>query len=128
MRIRMLMLVALQILTASPLLAVSYPPAGQEPTYLNEEDVMAVGAKVDMFHSGTQDVRNAIKIGDVLVVYKEYPPDRGAFSKQTGKVKVLGTIGDYYFEGYVIEGFVQPGSLALKGTTACIIVTRLKQK
>lgn len=123
-----LLLLSLAIFLASPLYAVSYPPSVQEPTYLKEEEVMTVGAKVYLFHSGTQDVHATINIGDVLTVYHEYPPDLWTATKQTGKVKVISTIGNYYFEGYVIEGGVQPGSLALKGTTACIITTRLKQK
>jgi hypothetical protein len=123
-----LILLIISFSLASPLHAVSYPPSVQEPSYLKEEDVMTTGAKVHMFHSGTPDVRNSIKIGDVLVVYHEYPPDLWTATKQTGKVKVITSIGDYYFEGYVIEGFVQPGSLAFKGTVACIITTRLQQK
>ncbi|WP_224981970.1 hypothetical protein [Geomonas agri] len=122
------LLLTLSVFLASPLFAVSYPPSVQEPVYLKEDDVMTTGTKVHMFHSGTQDVRNASKTGDILTIYREYPPDLGVVTKQTGKIKVIGTIGDYYFEGHVIEGFAQPGSLAMKGTTACIITTRLKQK
>jgi len=128
MRKSLLLLMAVPLLLASPLHAVSYPPSVQEPTYLKETDVLTAGDKVHMFHSGTQDVRNTIKIGDVLTVFHEYPPDLWTVTKQTGKVKVIGTIGDYYFEGEVVEGFVQPGSLALKGSVACIITTRLKAK
>jgi hypothetical protein len=128
MRKSLLLMLAVPVFLSSPLYAVSYPPSVQEPTYLKEEDVMTVGARVHMFHSGTQDVRNAIKINDVLNVYHEYPPDLWSVTKQTGQVKVLNTIGGYYFEGEVVSGFVQPGSLALKGDVACIITTRLKQK
>lgn len=123
-----LSLILLTVLLASPLHAVSYPPTVQEPVYLKEKDVMTSGVKVHMFHSGTPDVMNAIKINDILTVYHEYPPDLWTVSKQTGKVKVLSTLGPYYFEGEVVEGFVQPGSLALKGNVACIITTRLKEK
>ncbi|MCM0084242.1 hypothetical protein L4X63_21905 [Geomonas sp. Red32] len=123
-----LILLTIPLLVASPLHAVSYPPSVQEPTYLKEEDVMTRGFKVHMFHSGTPDVTSAVKINDVLVVYREYPPDLWTVSKQTGKVKVISILGPYYFEGEVVEGFVQPGSLALKGNVACIITTRLKEK
>ncbi|MBU5613810.1 hypothetical protein [Geomonas azotofigens] len=125
---KLLLLLTLPVFLASPLYAVSYPPSVQEPVYLKEDEVMSAGAKVHMFHSGTHDVHNAIKVGDILTVYHEYPPDLWTVGKQTGKVKVIGTIGDYYFEGHVIEGFAKPGSLAVKGSTACIITTRLKQK
>jgi hypothetical protein len=124
----LLLLLVIPLFLTSPVHAVSYPPSGQEPSYLKEEEVLTAGAIVHMFHSGTPDVRTAIKINDVLTVYRDYPPDLGVVTKQTGKVKVINTLGDYYFAGEVIEGFVQPGSLALKGTVACIITTHLKQK
>jgi hypothetical protein len=124
----LLLLLALPLLYSSPLHAVSYPPSVQEPTYLKETEVIQVGGMVHLFHSGTKDVTASIRIGDVLTVYHEYPPDIWTVTKQTGKVKVISTIGDYYFEGKVVEGYVQPGSLAMKGGVACIITTRLKPK
>jgi len=125
--IRFLVL-AMPLLLATPVLAVSYPPSVEEPTYLKDQEVMRVGAKVHLFHSGTADVRSAIKVGDLLTVNREYPPDISGLSTASGKVKVIGTLGDYYFEGEVVEGFVEPGYLALKGTTACLITTRFKPK
>ena len=116
------------LLLTTPLLAVSYPPSGEEPSYLKDQEVMRVGAKVHMFHSGTEDVKNAIKLGDVLIVYREYPPDISGMAKESGKVKVIGTLGDYYFEGEVIEGAVEPGYQAMKGTVACLVTTRFKEK
>jgi len=89
---------------------------------------MRTGARVHLFHSGTQDVRSSIKAGDLLTAYREYPPDISGLATASGKVKVIGTLGDYYFEGEVVEGFVEPGYLALKGTTACLITTRFKAK
>jgi len=119
---------AVPFFMAAPLHAVSYPLSAKEPTYLTDEEYLKVGAKVHMFHSGTEDVRNAIKINDVLTVYRQYPPDISGISKESGKVRVVATLGDYYFEGEVIEGYVVPGYLALKGTVACLITTRFKPK
>ena len=113
----------------APLLhAVSYPPPGPEPTYPIEEDVMSIGVKVHLFHSGTEDVKRAIKINDVLTVYRQYPPEISASTKESGKVRVVATMGDYYLVGEVIEGYAEPGYLAMKGTVACLITTRLKLK
>ena len=123
-----LVFLAMTLFLAAPLHAVSYPPSAEEPTYLKDQEYMKAGAKVHLFHSGTQDVRSAIKVGDVLNVYREYPPDISGLATASGKVKVIGTLGDYYFEGEVIEGYVEPGYLALKGTTACLITTRFKPK
>ncbi len=115
-------------LLAAPLHAVSYPPSVEEPNYPKDQEYMKVGAKVHLFHSGTEDVRNTIKVDDVLTVYREYPPDISGVSKVSGKVKVIGTLGNYYFEGVVIEGYVIPGYLAVKGSVACLITTRFKPK
>jgi hypothetical protein len=117
---------AIPLFLAHPLHAVSYPPG--EPTYLKDEDVMRVGAKVYLFHSGTDDVKHALKLNDVLTVYREYPPDISALSKESGKVRVIATLGDYYLVGEVIEGYAEPGYLAIKGTVACFITTRLKPR
>ena len=119
---------AVPLFLTTPILAVSYPPSVEEPTYLKDQEVMKVGAKVYLFHSGTGDVKAAIKIEDVLTVYQEYPPDISGIAKEAGKVKVVATLGDYYFEGKVIEGYVEPGYVALKGTVACLVTTRIKHK
>jgi hypothetical protein len=123
-----ILLLAVPLFLAAPLQAVSYPPSVEEPTYLKDHEVMKAGAMVHLFHSGTEDVRNAVKPGDVLNVYREYPPDIPGVTRASGKVKIIGTLGDYYFEGEVVEGFAAPGYLALKGTVACFITTRFKPK
>jgi len=126
MKKTLILLFAVPLFWAAHLHAVSYPPS--EPSYLKEEDVMRVGAKLHMFHSGTNDVKKAIKINDVLTVVREYPPDISGVTKETGKVKVIATLGDYYLEGEVVDGYAEPGSLAMKGTVGCLITTRFKKK
>ena len=79
-----------------------------------------------LFHSGTADVRSAIKIHDVLTVYREYPPDISGISKPAGKIKIIDTLGDYYYVGEVVDGYAEPGYLALKGGVACLVTTRVK--
>jgi hypothetical protein len=112
----------------APLLhATSYPPPTPEPI-CPEEDVMRAGAKLHLFHSGTEEVKRAIKINNVLTVYREDFPEIPGSAKETGKVRVLATLGEYYFVGEMIEGFAEPGYLAVKGTVRCLITTRLKQK
>jgi hypothetical protein len=128
MRKSLLLLLTVPLFLASTLHAVSYPPPTSEPGYLKDEEVMKAGAIVHLFHSGTQDVKSAIKVNDVLTVYREFPPDISGATKETGRVRILGTLGEYYFEGEVIEGSVQPGYLALKGTVGCLVTTRLKKK
>jgi len=122
------LVLAAALFFAAPLHAVSYPPSGEEPSYLKDQEIMRVGALVHLFHSGTEEVRGAIKVNDILTVYREYPPDISGISKAYGKVKVIGTLGDYYFEGEVVEGYVLPGYIALKGTVACLVTTRFKPR
>ena len=124
-RILFLVLV-LPMFLAAPLSAVSYPPAVKEPPPLKDE-VMRAGVKVHLFHSGTADVRSAIRVNDVLVVHREFPPDVAGRSTESGKVRIVAVLGDYYFEGELVEGFAEPGFLALKGPVACLITTRLKK-
>ena len=126
MKKALLLIFAVPLFWAHLLHAVSYPPS--EPSYLEDEDIMRVGAKLYMFHSGTDDVKRAIRINDVLTVVREYPPDISGVVKETGKVKVISALGDYYLEGQVIDGYAEPGSLAMKGTVGCLITTRLKKK
>ena len=128
MKKTLFLFLAVPLFLATPLLAVSYPPSAEEPSYLKDQEVMKVGAKVYLFHSGTQDVKDTIKVNDILTVYREYPPDISGLTKESGKVKVIATLGDYYFEGVVTEGFVEPGYQAMKGTVSCLITTRLKPK
>jgi hypothetical protein len=111
---------------SSPASPVSYPPPSPEPLQLTETTPMRAGARVQLFHSGTPDVVNGIKPGDLLTVYTEYTAD--APLKETGKVKVLGATGSYYFEGEVVEGFVQTGNLAVKNGIACIVITRSRDR
>ena len=101
--------------------AVTYPFPGKEPSLLKAEAVMTVGTKIYLFHSGTDEIRKTIHINDVLNVYREYPPDFSPGSTEAGKVRILFPLGDYYFEGEVVEGAMQPGYLAKKGMVACFI-------
>ena len=118
----------LPMFLAAPLCAVSYPPAAKEPPPQKDEEVMRAGVKVHLFHSGTADVRSAVRVNDVLVVYRELPPDLPGKPVEAGKVRIVAVLGDYYFEGELIEGYAEPGYLALKGPVACLITTRFTPK
>ena len=90
---------------------------------MKTEAAMTVGTKIYLFHSGTEEVRKTINVNDVLTVYREYPPDFSPGSTEAGKVRILFPLGDYYFKGEVVEGEMQPGYLAKKGTVACFITS-----
>ena len=119
---------ALWFLTAPLLIpavvhAVTYSFPENEPAYLKDETVVNVGTKLYLFQSGSEDVKKTINVDDILIVYREYPPDFFPEARETGKVKILSTSGEYYYVAEVIEGSVQPGYLARKGTVACFITS-----
>jgi hypothetical protein len=118
----LLILAALLILPVT-LHAVAYPFTEKKSYYLNEELVIPVGAKLYLFHSGTDEIRKTIHENDTLTVYREYPPDFSVEPREVGKVKVLSPLGDYYLNGEVIGGEVKAGDLAKKGTVACFIIS-----
>jgi hypothetical protein len=122
----LLLIITLLIMTTS-LHAVTYPFPGNEPAYLNDEAVMKVGTKIYLFHSGTAELRKSINLNDVLTVYREYPPDFHLETREVGKVRILSVLGEYYFEAEVIEGYAQPGNVAIKGTVACYITSFKKR-
>ena len=121
--LRALRFLIVQLLIPTVVHAVTYPFPGKEPYHVNVEAAMTVGTKIYLFHSGTDEVRNTINVDDVLTVYREFPPDLSPGSTEAGKVRILFPLGDYYFKGEVIEGAVQSGDLAKKGTVACYITS-----
>jgi hypothetical protein len=115
-------LVALLFLPVT-LHAIAYPFPEKKSYQLKEEAVMTVGAKLYLFHSGTDEVRKTIHVNDELTVYREYPPDLSVETREVGKVRILSPLGDYYFDGEVIEGEIKAGDLAKKGIVACFITS-----
>ena len=126
-KLSFLLLLIAPLIMATSLYAITYPFPENEPAYLKDEAVMKVGAKIYLFYNGTEEVSKTINVNDVLTVYREYPPDFSASTSEVGKVRILSASGEYYFEAEVIEGYVQPGNVAIKGTVACYI-TSFKKK
>jgi len=106
--------------------AVTYSFPENEPAYLKDEAVVNVGTKLYLFHSGSEDVKKTINANDILTVYREYPLGISPETKETGKVRIISTSGEYYYQAVVIEGSVQPGFLAKKGTIACFVTSFIK--
>jgi hypothetical protein len=122
-----LFLLITPFIMATSIYAITYPFPENEPAYLNDEAVMKIGTKIYLFHNGTEEAKKTIKVNDVLSVYREYPADFSLETREVGKVRILSVLGEYYFEAEVIEGYVQPGNVAIKGTVACYI-TALKKR
>ncbi len=126
-KISFLLLLITPLIMTTSLHAITYPFPENEPAYLNDEAVMKVGTKVYLFCSGTEEARKTLNVNEVLSVYREYPTDISLESREVGKVKILSSLGEYYFEAEVIEGYVQPGNVAIKGRNACYITSFKKR-
>jgi len=116
----MSMMIVRMIMTI-PSYAVTYPFPVKEPARFANVDYLETGAKVYLFHSGTKDVKLIINVNDVLTVYREYPPNSSFETRPSGKVKVLSSLGAYYFKGEVIEKEVRSGDVAMKSGAACFV-------
>jgi hypothetical protein len=120
----LLLLLMTPLIMTNSLHAVTYPFAHSKPSNLSDQAPMMAGTRLYLFHSGRQELENAIRVDDVLIVYREYPYERE--SLETGKVKVLSLPDENYYEAEVIEGTIAPGELAKKGPVACFVTSLRK--
>jgi hypothetical protein len=100
--------------------AVSPSPIPGEYEERAAKGIKIKGETVCLFQSGTADVKKAISIGDILIVYHEGPKHE---LKETGKIKVLSYSGDDYLKGEVVEGEIKTGDIAKKGDVASLIIS-----
>jgi hypothetical protein len=105
-----------------PLLAeaVSFSPVPAEREEKETKGIIEKGAMVCLFQSGTADVKKAISINDVLVVYQEGSKHE---LKEVGKIKVLSYAGEDYLKGEVLEGEIKTGDIAKKGEVASLVIS-----
>ena len=100
--------------------AVSWSPLQEEREEKAAKGIMEKGTIVCLFQSGTAEVKKAISIGDVIVVYREDPKHE---LKEVGKIKVLSYVGEDYLKGEVVEGELKVGDIAKKGDVASLIIS-----
>ncbi|KAF0217112.1 MAG: hypothetical protein FD174_3413 [Geobacteraceae bacterium] len=104
--------------------AVSAPITVQAAEKVKGEVVMKVGNKVNLFHSGTADVKKEICLGDVIAVYRETGGAKAPKSTEVGAVKVTGYAGEHYFEAEIVKGEIKPGDIAMKKGAYCLVTPR----
>ncbi|MBJ6724480.1 hypothetical protein [Geomesophilobacter sediminis] len=116
----MLMLSALSLFFIAPVPvdAVSYPVSPHRE--ISEHTAMTVGATVYLFHSGTPDVKKAVAVSDILVVFGE----RHGELTEVGKIKVRSYLGDCYLQGEVLEGEVRHDDVARKSGAALLVILK----
>lgn len=100
--------------------AVSFSPVPAEQEAKAAKGIIEKGDLVCLFESGTADVKKAISIGDVLVVYREGAKHE---LKEVGKIKVLTYAGADYLKGEVVEGEIMAGDIAKKGEVASLVIS-----
>jgi len=113
------------ILFALVLAVVAYAPVAAQPTKhqqeLRGEVATKMGKKVRLFHSGTQDVKKTICIGDVIPVYREVYAYGAIKRTEVGKIKVLSYLDGHYIEAEIVEGKIRLGDVAQKESAACLV-------
>jgi len=100
--------------------AVSWSPVAEEREEKAAKGIIEKGATVCLFQSGTADVKKAISVGDILVVYREGAKHE---LKEVGKIKVLSYAGEDYLKGEVAEGEIKAGDIAKKGEVASLVIS-----
>jgi len=100
--------------------AVSFSPVPAEREEKAAKGIIEKGAMVCLFQSGTADVKKAININDLLVVYREGPKHE---LREVGRIKVLSYAGEDYLKGEVVEGEIKAGDIAKKGEVASLVIS-----
>jgi hypothetical protein len=88
-------------------------------SYFTGTDYFPVGSVIDLFQSGTPEIKKEISIHDTLTVLR--PGESCALAK-VGRIEVVSFSGSYYLLGKIISGEILKGDIAQKGSIACIII------
>lgn len=114
---RIISVLAVSVMATSSITAYAIEKQPQ----IKSEVVIKVGKKVNLFHSGTADVKKEICLNDVIPVYREMMSGGHTTVKEVGKVKVLDYEGQHYFKAEVVSGEIKVGDIAKKETASCLI-------
>jgi hypothetical protein len=99
--------------------ATSFNPLIEEHRQLKEKLSMKTSALVYLFHSGTPDVKKALAINDILIVYRG---NSSCEMKEVAKIKILSNPSDNYVKGEVIKGEITEGDIAKKGSVGFLVI------
>lgn len=111
--IKSLVLAALAIMVAAPLTLQAAEKKAKN------EVVMKMGNKVHLFHSSDVAVQKEIVVGDTLPVYRL--TGKAPQQKEVGQVKVLGFMGEHYFEAEIVKGEIKVGDIARKDGAGLLV-------
>ena len=111
---RIIPLLSLFLIVAAPLIVHAADKKAKS------EIVMKMGNKVHLFHSSNVEAQKEIAIGDVLPVYRLSGKTQQQ-QKEVGQVKVLGFMGEHYFEADIVKGEIKVGDIAKKESSGFLV-------
>lgn len=76
--------------------------------------VLNIGDQASFRYDGNAGVRNAIRVGETMPVFKETPVCGLTKRTEVGAVKVLSLKGEHEFLAQVVAGHLKHGDIALK--------------
>jgi hypothetical protein len=97
--------------------ATSYDPLPRQDEPAGME--LTAGMTVFLFHSGTEQVRQSLHVGDVLEISR-VGPDGASLS--VGKIRVAAFLGAVCLRGEVLEGRIRPHDLAEKDGVYYLVI------
>lgn len=110
---RIIPLLTLLVIVAMPLIVHAADKKAKS------EIVMKMGNNVHLFHSSNVEAQKEIAVGDMLPVYRLI--GKALQQKEVGQVKVLGFMGEHYFEAEIIKGEIKVGDIAKKDATSLLV-------
>jgi hypothetical protein len=110
---RIIPILSLFLIVAAPLIVHAAEKKAKS------EIVMKMGSKVHLFHSSNVEAQKEIAIGDVLSVFRVSA--RTQQKKEVGQVKVLGFMGEHYFEAEIVKGEIKVGDIAKKENLGLLV-------
>jgi hypothetical protein len=111
--VRIIPILSLFLIVAAPLIVHAADKKAKS------EIVMKMGNKVHLFHSSNVEAQKEIAIGDVLPVYRL--SGKTQQQKEVGQVKVLGFMGEHYFEAEIVKGEIKVGDIAKKENSGFLV-------
>lgn len=88
---------------------------------LRGEILTKKGKTVQLFHSGTNDVKKIFCVGDILPVYREVYAYGVIKKTEVGKIKVISFVGDHNIVAEVLDGKIKNGDVVQKESAYCLI-------
>jgi hypothetical protein len=117
--ITILFLLMPEVILPQAAFGLSYPPAA---LYHSEEtnERFVKGDEVYLFHSGTDDVKTTIHVGDTITAYRVTP---GCEVVPVGIIRVVSFAGENHLKGEVFAGEIKIGDIARKDKVSCLVVS-----